>query len=105
MSRYRSAFYERLVADWQNFGNWTQSGARTATERAVDVWKRRLSEFQAPASAAATADILDQIARRTAEGGGHRQAALPLPEVVCMTKSANASISPSRGSWPVKLLR
>jgi trimethylamine--corrinoid protein Co-methyltransferase len=70
MSRYRSAFYEPLVADWQNFGNWTQSGARTATERATDVWKRRLSEFQAPASAAATADILDRyVARRTAEGG------------------------------------
>ncbi len=70
MSRYRSAFYEPLVADWQNFGNWTQSGARTATERATDIWKKRLAEFEPPASAAAVADGLDAfIARRTAEGG------------------------------------
>ncbi|MDQ6437369.1 trimethylamine methyltransferase family protein [Mesorhizobium sp. LHD-90] len=70
MSRYRDAFYEPLVADWQNFGNWTQSGSRTATERATDIWKRRLAEFTPPASAAMSTETLDAfIARRTAEGG------------------------------------
>lgn len=70
MSRYRDAFYEPLVADWQNFGNWTQSGSRTATERATDIWKKRLAEFTPPASAAAAAEALDAfIARRSAEGG------------------------------------
>ncbi|MFZ5791458.1 MAG: trimethylamine methyltransferase family protein [Pseudomonadota bacterium] len=70
MARYRTAFYEPLVADWSNFGNWTQAGAKTATERALGVWKRTLGEFQAPASASAAAEPLDAfIARRTAEGG------------------------------------
>lgn len=70
MERYRTAFYEPLVADWSNFGNWTQSGSKTATERANGIWKKRLAEFVPPASAVATADVLDEfIARRTAEGG------------------------------------
>ncbi|TPK64556.1 trimethylamine methyltransferase family protein [Mesorhizobium sp. B2-4-19] len=70
MARYRTAFYEPLVADWSNFGNWTQSGSRTASERATGIWKRILADFEPPASAAATAGVLDEfIARRTEEGG------------------------------------
>lgn len=70
MARYRTAFYEPLVADWSNFGNWTQSGSKTASERATGVWRRALADFMAPASAVATAGVLDEfIARRTEEGG------------------------------------
>ncbi|TIW33355.1 MAG: trimethylamine methyltransferase [Mesorhizobium sp.] len=70
MARYRTAFYEPLVADWSNFGNWTQAGSKSATERATGIWKRLLADFQPPASAAATASVLDEfIARRTEEGG------------------------------------
>ena len=70
MARYRTAFYEPLVADWSNFGNWTQSGSKTASERATGVWRRTLADFAPPATAVATAGVLDEfIARRTAEGG------------------------------------
>ncbi|MDX8524596.1 trimethylamine methyltransferase family protein [Mesorhizobium sp. MSK_1335] len=70
MARYRTAFYEPLVADWSNFGNWTQSGSKTATERATGIWKRILADFQPPPAAAATAGVLDEfIAKRTEEGG------------------------------------
>jgi len=70
MARYRTAFYEPLVADLSNFGTWTEAGARTATERANGIWKRVLGEFQPPASAAATAGVLEEfIARRTEQGG------------------------------------
>jgi trimethylamine--corrinoid protein Co-methyltransferase len=70
MARYRTAFYEPLVADWSNFGNWTQTGSKTATERATGIWKRVLADFRPPACAAATAGILDEfIARRTEQGG------------------------------------
>ncbi|RWC22345.1 trimethylamine methyltransferase family protein [Mesorhizobium sp.] len=70
MARYRTAFYEPLVADWSNFGNWTQAGSKSATERATGIWKRLLADFQPPASAAASAGVLDEfIARRTEEGG------------------------------------
>ncbi|CAN7436372.1 trimethylamine methyltransferase family protein [Mesorhizobium amorphae] len=70
MARYRTAFYEPLVADWSNFGNWTQAGSKSATERATGIWKRLVADFQPPASAAATSGILDEfIARRTEQGG------------------------------------
>jgi trimethylamine--corrinoid protein Co-methyltransferase len=70
MARYRTAFYEPLVADWSNFGTWTEAGAQSATERANGVWKRRIAEFEAPAAAGDIAAALDPfIARRKASGG------------------------------------
>jgi trimethylamine--corrinoid protein Co-methyltransferase len=70
MARYRHAFYEPLVADLSNFGNWTEAGSKTATERAQGVWRRIVAEFKAPAAANAIEEILvPYIAQRTAEGG------------------------------------
>jgi trimethylamine--corrinoid protein Co-methyltransferase len=70
MERYRTAFYQPLVADLSNFGNWTESGAKTATERANTIWKRTLDHYQPIARAEEIAAILDPfIARRMSEGG------------------------------------
>jgi trimethylamine--corrinoid protein Co-methyltransferase len=70
MARYRHAFYEPLVADLSNFGNWTEAGSKTATERAQTVWRRTLAEFTPPPAATGVSEILDPfIAQRTAEGG------------------------------------
>jgi trimethylamine---corrinoid protein Co-methyltransferase len=70
MARYRTAFYAPLVADWSNYGAWSDAGAKTATQRARDIWKRRIAEFQAPSDSAQVAEILDAyIADRTASGG------------------------------------
>ena len=70
MARYRTAFYEPMIADWSNFGTWTERGSLTATDRAHAKWKQVLAEFIAPPAAAACAEALDElIARRTAEGG------------------------------------
>ena len=70
MARYRTAFYSPLVADWSNFGAWSDAGAKTATQRARDVWKRKVASFQAPEGTAAVAEVLDSyIAGRTADGG------------------------------------
>jgi trimethylamine--corrinoid protein Co-methyltransferase len=70
LQRYRTAFYEPLVSDWSNFGQWTEAGARDATQRANDVWKRVLAEFEPPALDDAIAAELDEfVARRTSEGG------------------------------------
>lgn len=70
MSRYRTAFYDPLVADWSNFGSWSEAGARNATLRANEIWKKKLAEYQPPASAAGVAEALDPfIARRMASGG------------------------------------
>jgi trimethylamine---corrinoid protein Co-methyltransferase len=70
MARYRTAFYEPLIADVANFGTWKERGERTATERAHDKWKQVLAEFTPPPAAAACAEALDElIARRTEQGG------------------------------------
>jgi trimethylamine--corrinoid protein Co-methyltransferase len=70
MSRYRTAFYEPLVADWSNYGNWTEAGSMNATERASGIWKRMLNDFVAPASAAACAEALDAFIAKRKEAGG-----------------------------------
>jgi trimethylamine--corrinoid protein Co-methyltransferase len=70
MSRYQTAFYAPLVSDWRNFGQWSEDGAQTATERANRIWKRTLAEFTPPPLDPARAEALaDFAARRRAEGG------------------------------------
>ena len=70
MERYQTAFYEPLVADWSNFGTWTERGARDATERAHGVWTRIVSEFVPPPLDPARLEALDAfIAKRTEAGG------------------------------------
>ena len=70
LARYRTAFYEPLVSDWANFGQWTEEGARDATTRANEVWKRVLAEFEPPPlDDAIAAELAEFVERRTAEGG------------------------------------
>jgi trimethylamine--corrinoid protein Co-methyltransferase len=70
MERYQTAFYEPLVSDWSNFGQWTDNGSKTATQRANTIWKKTLTEFQPPAMDIAVREELDAfVERRTAEGG------------------------------------
>jgi trimethylamine--corrinoid protein Co-methyltransferase len=70
MSRYQTAFYTPLVSDWRNFGQWSEDGARTATERANAIWKRTLRDFATPAlDEGRNAALVDFVERRKAEGG------------------------------------
>jgi trimethylamine--corrinoid protein Co-methyltransferase len=70
MSRYQSAFYEPLVSDWRNFGQWTEAGSEMASTRANRIWKETLASFTAPPVSEAVVEELDAfIARRTGEGG------------------------------------
>ncbi len=68
--RKRGAFYETLVSDWSKFGHWAEAGAKTATERAHVIWKRRLAEFEPPPVDPSVAEALDDFgAMRRAAGG------------------------------------
>jgi len=70
LQRYRTAFYEPLVSDWSNFGQWTETGSRDATERANEIWKRALAEYEPPPlDEAIAAELEEFVERRTAEGG------------------------------------
>lgn len=68
LARYESAFYRPLLSDWSNFENWTDAGARNATERAALIWKKLLAEYQPPPLDPAVKDaIAAYVARRSAE--------------------------------------
>ena len=74
LTRYRSAFYDPLVADWRNYGAWSEDGSRTATQRATVLWQAALAASQPPPLDAGIREALDAfVNRRRAEGG-----ALPL---------------------------
>ncbi|RKF16156.1 trimethylamine methyltransferase [Roseovarius spongiae] len=70
MERYATAFYEPLVADWSNFGAWTEAGARDASTRATGIWQALLDNpapLDVPPERAEALTAF--IARRSAEGG------------------------------------
>jgi trimethylamine--corrinoid protein Co-methyltransferase len=71
MERYEHAFYQPLVSNWQNYESWKLAGARDATQRATDIWKRALQEYEQPAIDAAIAEELNAfVQRRRAQIGG-----------------------------------
>ena len=49
LERYKDAFYEPLVSDWQNNENWQAAGSLTATERATAIWQHILETTEPPA--------------------------------------------------------
>ena len=73
LARYESAFYRPILSDWSNFENWTEAGARNATERATGIWKKMLAEY-----VAAAARPGGQGGRRSLRRTAHRRA-LPGP--------------------------
>jgi len=48
MARYKDAFYEPFLSDWQNQENWQLAGAKDTTTRATEIWQKALHEFEAP---------------------------------------------------------
>jgi trimethylamine---corrinoid protein Co-methyltransferase len=48
LARYETAFYQPLVSDWQNHEAWEISGAKTAEERATEVWQATLERYEQP---------------------------------------------------------
>jgi trimethylamine--corrinoid protein Co-methyltransferase len=68
LARYESAFYRPLLSDWSNFENWTEAGARNATQRATLIWKKLLAEYAPPPLDPAVREAIGAyVARRAAE--------------------------------------
>ena len=49
MERYQSAFYSPFLSDWSNNENWRDAGARTTTERAMEIWPKIIEAYEPPA--------------------------------------------------------
>lgn len=70
IARYEKAFYRPILSDWTNFENWTDAGAKNATTRANEMWKKLRDAYVPPLLDPAVSDELDAyVARRKREMG------------------------------------
>ncbi|PKP72499.1 MAG: methyltransferase, partial [Alphaproteobacteria bacterium HGW-Alphaproteobacteria-6] len=70
MERYQTAFYQPLLSNWDNHGQWAERGGVMARERANGIWKQMLAEYQQPAIDPGIDEALrDYMARRKRAGG------------------------------------
>ncbi len=80
MQRYKTAFYEPFLSDWQNNENWQLAGAKDATTRATEVWQKALGEFEAPPTDAAVDAALQEFMAKRKEQIGSKEPLLePTP--------------------------
>jgi trimethylamine---corrinoid protein Co-methyltransferase len=64
IARYEKAFYRPILSDWTNFENWTDAGAKNATTRASEMWKRLRDSYVPPFLDPAISDALDDYVNR-----------------------------------------
>jgi len=63
--RYKSAFYQPFLSDWQNHENWVENGSVDTTQRATRLWQKILAEFEAPPiDAAVNEEMQAYVAKR-----------------------------------------
>ncbi len=68
MERYKHAFYEPFISDWQNSENWVMAGSKDATMRATELWPKVLEEFEPPPADPAIEEALQAyMAKRKEE--------------------------------------
>ena len=68
--RYTTAFYQPFLSDWRNFEAWEAAGSVWTAQRAHQVYKDILAEYEAPPMDEAVREELEAfVARRKAEGG------------------------------------
>ncbi|MDJ0683670.1 MAG: trimethylamine methyltransferase family protein [Alphaproteobacteria bacterium] len=64
MARYETAFYQPLLSDWRTQENWAEDGAKSATERATQIWTSLLENYEAPALDPARLEAIDAYINR-----------------------------------------
>lgn len=78
MARYKDAFYQPFLSDWQNHENWEAAGSKDTTQRATEIWQKILREFEAPALDPAIREELETyVAKRKEELGNDEPALEP----------------------------
>jgi trimethylamine--corrinoid protein Co-methyltransferase len=70
MERFRTCFYRPMLSSSENYERWTRNGGKDATERAGEIYRTRLQEFQQPVLDDAVRQELEEyVVRRRAELG------------------------------------
>jgi trimethylamine--corrinoid protein Co-methyltransferase len=70
MARYSTEFYEPLIADLSNYGNWKNKGAITSEERATQIWQSILKNFKPPTEAFERVGRIEDSMQKMIEIGG-----------------------------------
>jgi len=65
LERYETAFYAPLVSNWDNHETWLEAGSVSTEQRANQIWKQMLKEYQQPPIDPGIDEALqDYVARR-----------------------------------------
>jgi trimethylamine--corrinoid protein Co-methyltransferase len=79
MERYRTAFYQPFISDWQNSENWALAGSKDATMRATELWPKILEEFTPPPIDPSVREQLEAyMAQRKQQLGGEEPILEPI---------------------------
>ena len=70
IARYKTAFYEPFLSNWQNSENWLIGGSKDATQRATDIWPKILKEFEPPTTDLAIKEELEAYMAKRKEALG-----------------------------------
>jgi trimethylamine--corrinoid protein Co-methyltransferase len=70
MERFRDCFYRPLLSSSENYERWMRNGGRDANDRAAEIYKKTLTEYEQPALDDAIREELQAyVIRRRAELG------------------------------------
>jgi trimethylamine--corrinoid protein Co-methyltransferase len=70
LERFRECFYRPLLSSTENFERWKKLGERDATERAGEIWRKTLEEYeQPPLDDGIRTSLGEYVVRRRAELG------------------------------------
>ena len=70
LERFRECFYRPLLSSTENFERWTRNGGKDAVERAGEIWRKTLDEYEEPPiDEAVRAQLQEFVVRRRAELG------------------------------------
>ncbi len=70
LARYSNAFYQPIISDWRNNPQWLSAGSPDAYQRANQVYKQALANYEQPYMDPSNKEALDDyVDRRVREGG------------------------------------
>jgi trimethylamine--corrinoid protein Co-methyltransferase len=70
LERFRECFYRPLLSSTENFARWEKNGGRDTTERAGEIWRKTLEEYeQPPMDDGIRSELEEFVVRRRAELG------------------------------------
>ena len=70
LERFRECFYRPLLSSTENFERWSRNGGKDAVERAGEIWRRTLDEYEEPPiDEGVRSQLQEFVARRRAELG------------------------------------